>query len=72
MLGPPEQAFQYRPRGTDIFLCPEVSLLEFLDSHLFRLEDYMTHVIMGPVTVKNSFFLLQPRLKRGPWKGSEN
>jgi hypothetical protein len=70
--GPPEQAFQDGPRGTDIFLCPEVSLLELSDGHLFWPEDCVTHVVMGPVAVKDSSFLFQSLLKRGPGEGSEN
>src|SRR4030042_1799488 len=70
--GPPEQPFQNGSRGADIFLRPEVSLLEFLDSHLIGSEDRVTHVIMGPVTVKDSSFLFQPLLKRGSRKGCEN
>jgi hypothetical protein len=54
MFGTPEETFEYGSRSADIFLSPEVSLLEFLDRHLFRPEDRMTHVIMGPVMVKDS------------------
>jgi hypothetical protein len=70
--GPPEQAFQNGSRGADIFLGPEVSLLQFPDSHLIGSEDRVTHVIMGPVPVKDSPLLLQPLLKGGSRKGSEN
>ena len=51
---------------------PEVSVLELLDGHLVGSEDRVTHVIMGPVTVKDSSFLFQPLLKRGPRKRCEN
>ena len=32
----------------------------------------MAHIVMGPVTVEDPSFLLQPLLKRSPWKGGEN
>src|SRR4030042_4913713 len=72
MFGSPDKAFQYRPRSTYIFLRPEVSLLEFLDGHLFGTEDHMAHVVMRPVTVKDPPLLLQPLLQRGPRKRGEN
>lgn len=46
--------------------------MEFPDSHLSWLEDHMTHVIMGPVTVEDPPFLLQSFLEGRSWKGSEN
>jgi hypothetical protein len=72
MPGAPKKAFQYRPRSANIFLCPEVSLLEFSNGHLFRFEDYVTHIIMRPVMVKNPPFLLQPALEGSSRKGREN
>jgi hypothetical protein len=70
--GSPEQALQDGPRGADIFLGPEIPLLELSDRHLFWPEDCVTHVIMGPVAIKDSPFLFQSLLKRSPRKGSEN
>jgi hypothetical protein len=70
--GPPEQAFQNGPRGADILLGPEISLLEFLNGHLLWFEDHMTHVIMGPVMVKDSPFLCQSLLKRSSRKGCKD
>src|SRR4030042_4554306 len=72
MFGSPDKAFQYRPCEPDVCLAPEVSLLEFLDGHLFGSEDHMAHVVMRPVTVKDPPLLLQPLLQRGPRKRGEN
>ena len=72
MPGAPEKAFQYRPRSTNIFLCPEITLLEFLNGHPSRFENDMAHIIMRPVMVEDPPFLLQPVLEGSSRKGCEN
>jgi hypothetical protein len=70
MFGSPEKTLQYGSRGTNIFLRPEVSLLEFSDGHLLWLEDHMAHIIMRPIVIENPIFFLQPLSKGSSWERS--